>query len=443
MKKIAFLTLLLMSALQIAAQQLRLTVEFPTTDNVEGLKLYVAPMKGSYVAMEEMTATGNKFTYEVEASPLGFYDMMSVKSQTQLTFPLYIPVGTTEATVKAQLLEGNLVRAVGDVDNAALSNFNLDAVARDRKLWAEKPSETELREMYGDYVKLATDADPTGKASQIVKDYLKIWSYVSTYNNVASLPRVLRVSVDSVPFKCGDVLPEPTEVLDCDLAKFIRESSYIIMRRMPKGKLSEKIEWLRANYKSETLREGIETSLLNDYVAKFNYWLHYDEGIVELKAVVDKYGYDQKYVKEFEKNKTATKGSPFPAEVVLKDTAGNVVDFSKFRGKYVYIDVWASWCVPCCKEVPTLQQLEKDLKNENVVFVSISVDSSESPWKKKMAALNMHGNQLIDANKNFTKSLNIRGIPHCLIYDKEGRLHLYDAPRPSAGGIRYLLEDLK
>ncbi len=443
MKKISILTVILLSTLQIVAQQLQLTVEFPKTDDVAGLKLYVAPMRGDYSGMKEMTVADNKYTYEVEASQFGFYNMMAIKSGTQLSMPLYIPVRTTVATVKAQLEDGKLVRFVGNADNEALSKFNLDAVARDRKLWTEKMTDDELRAMFGDFEKQAADADPDGMASQLVKDYLKIWAYISTYNSVASLPRVLRVEVDSVPFKCGDVLPEPTEVLDCDLATIFQASPNIIMRRMPEGKLAERIDWLRTNYKSEALRSNLERSMLESYVSKYDYWLHYNEGITELTAVVEKYGFDRKYVKEFEKNKIATKGSPFPADVVLKDTAGNVVDFSKFRGKYVYIDVWASWCGPCCKEVPNLQKLETELENENVVFLSLSVDTSVAPWKKKMAALNMHGNQLIDANKNFCKLLNIAGIPHCLIYDKEGKLHLYNAPRPSAGGIRYYLEDLK
>ena len=60
------------------------------------------------------------------------------------------------------------------------------------------------------------------------------------------------------------------------------------------------------------------------------------------------------------------------------------MDFAQFRGKYVYIDLWASWCVPCCREVPHLQKLEKELENKDVVFLSISIDQNPSAWKKKM-----------------------------------------------------------
>jgi hypothetical protein len=60
-----------------------------------------------------------------------------------------------------------------------------------------------------------------------------------------------------------------------------------------------------------------------------------------------------------------------------------------------------------------------------------------------MESLNLHGNQLWDSNSQLCNSLNINGIPFFLIYDAEGKLLMYDAPRPSQGeGLKYLLEGL-
>ena len=121
-----------------------------------------------------------------------------------------------------------------------------------------------------------------------------------------------------------------------------------------------------------------------------------------------------------------------------------MVDFSTFRGKYVYIDLWASWCTPCLKEVPALQKLEKELKNDKVVFLSISIDTKEDAWKKKMQEKNMHGNQLWDPENSLGQALNVKGIPFFAIYDPEGKLYMHGAPRPSQGpGLVMLLEGLK
>ncbi len=443
MKKLFFLMAMLVSAFQLAAQKIQMTIEFPAASDVEGLRLFMAPMGTTYTKMKEMAPSGNKMTTELNASAFGFYSVMSVKGQSQFAVPVYVPAGKTAVTLKAKMQDGKMLQFVNGADNEVLSAFALNLANRDRKLWMEKLTDDEVRKMFGNYAQQAEDATKGKTVSKPVKDYLKIWSYISTDNALASLHRALKVDEDKVPVKRADVLPSAKEALDNEMAAIVQGAPAIIMRDMPKGKLTDNIEWLRANYKTKSLRTRLETAMMEDYMSKFDYWTNFEKGLAEIKSIVAKYGFDNKYVKEFEKFKQATKGAAFPAEVVLKDTKGNVVDFAKFKGKYVYIDIWASWCGPCCQEVPVLQKLEKELKNDNVVFVSISVDATEKPWKSKMTALNMHGNQLIDSSKNFNKLMNIRGIPHFLIYDKEGKLYMYDAPRPSDAGTREMLENLK
>ena len=148
-------------------------------------------------------------------------------------------------------------------------------------------------------------------------------------------------------------------------------------------------------------------------------------------------------MQEFKDNQKSISDKRFPAKAHLTDAAGNTVDFSSLRGFYVYIDLWASWCVPCRKEIPHLQRLENELKNPLVKFVSISIDRTESDWKKAVKQLNLHGLQWLNADNSLPKALNIRGIPFFLIYDKEGNLMQYDAPRPSDGDkLKAYLEGL-
>ena len=89
-------------------------------------------------------------------------------------------------------------------------------------------------------------------------------------------------------------------------------------------------------------------------------------------------------------------------------------------------------------------QLEKELKNSNVVFVSISLDSNRDAWLKKMEQLDMHGNQWHSADGEFAKMLNVKGIPHFVLYDKDGNLMQYKAARPSSGErLKKMLSGLK
>lgn len=58
----------------------------------------------------------------------------------------------------------------------------------------------------------------------------------------------------------------------------------------------------------------------------------------------------------------------------IKDLEGNVVDFSSFKGKTIFLNVWATWCGPCRIEMPSIQSLHDKVDNDNVVFVMLAVD---------------------------------------------------------------------
>ena len=109
---------------------------------------------------------------------------------------------------------------------------------------------------------------------------------------------------------------------------------------------------------------------------------------------------------------------------------------------------------PIIKEIPHLKQLEKDLQNKDVVFLSISIDTNVAAWKKKVAGLGLggevlhkhlglEGELLNNQDNKLCESLNVSGIPFFLIYDKEGKLYKYNAYRPSDMRLKPLLEGLK
>lgn len=70
----------------------------------------------------------------------------------------------------------------------------------------------------------------------------------------------------------------------------------------------------------------------------------------------------------------------------MVDTAGHKVRLSDFRGKMVYIDVWATWCAPCKAEIPHVATLHKQFMNDDrIEFISISVDTKAKGWEKMVA----------------------------------------------------------
>ena len=445
MKKVVFAVAILISAFQVAlAQKIQLTVEFPAQTDLEGMKMYAGAMDKGYEAIRELSVSGNEFSAEIDVSEYGFYNLTGVKGQTQVIVPVFIESKSGAANLMAKL-DGKVIMLQDKDDNKALSAFNRNFASMTSEIWksGRDMTDKELRKLLGNYTKIVKSADPKGKASPTVKSYLDIWAYTAVYNTVSALPRIQGKPASEVSLKNEDILPQPVDVLDSPLASLFPVAIEIVRNRLPKGTIAEQIDYLRSNYETESVRSKVEEGILTRYVAKYDYTTNFEGGLEQLQAMTDKYGLDGKFVEQFKKNRATVKGTPFPADVVLKDKDGNVVDFSSFKGKYVYIDVWASWCGPCVREVPSLQKLESELQNENVVFLSISVDAKSAPWLKKMESLGLHGNQLWDSNAQLCNSLNINGIPFFLIYDAEGKLFMYNAPRPSQGeGLKMMLEGL-
>ena len=123
------------------------------------------------------------------------------------------------------------------------------------------------------------------------------------------------------------------------------------------------------------------------------------------------------------------------------DKEGNEFSLSTFKGSLVYVDVWATWCGPCKAEIPALKTLEHDYHNNNITFLSVSVDTDKEAWINMLADKQLGGVQLwANGWTEITKSYAINGIPRFLLFDADGNVISLDAPRPSSEEIRELLD---
>jgi len=138
-------------------------------------------------------------------------------------------------------------------------------------------------------------------------------------------------------------------------------------------------------------------------------------------------------------------GKPAP-DAAAYDLAGKNYKLSDFKGKAVYIDVWATWCGPCKREIPHLKTLEAEYHGKNVEFISISTDKDINAWKKflesqEMSGLQLHQSDNPDENMSYLYMVN--SIPRFIVIDKNGRIVSSDAPRPSSGEqVRNMLNQL-
>lgn len=146
--------------------------------------------------------------------------------------------------------------------------------------------------------------------------------------------------------------------------------------------------------------------------------------------------------------KTVASGQPSPKFENYESIDGTTTSLDDLKGKYVYIDVWATWCGPCKAEVPYLKEIEKQYHDKNIEFVSISIDTPDNrdKWKTMVEENELGGVQLLADNafdSKFVQDYLIKGIPRFILLDPEGNIVTANAPRPSNEKLVALFDELK
>ena len=109
------------------------------------------------------------------------------------------------------------------------------------------------------------------------------------------------------------------------------------------------------------------------------------------------------------------------SDLVFNDAQGRPVDVGRFRGKVVVINLWATWCVPCVTEMPTLASLQRAYP-DTVAVVTVSMDTEER-LPNARSFIGVHEPLLLYHDPRFAipSALKVQGMPATLIYDRSGR----------------------
>ena len=114
--------------------------------------------------------------------------------------------------------------------------------------------------------------------------------------------------------------------------------------------------------------------------------------------------------------------------------AGNRLSLEDLRGKWVVVDVWATWCAPCKRESPFFEQYAEMYGTQKIVFVSLSVDTEEDryKWQYEAATKTKSALQLRTVSKDeFMNQYGIEYIPRFILIDPDGKIAMSNLPRPS------------
>lgn len=124
------------------------------------------------------------------------------------------------------------------------------------------------------------------------------------------------------------------------------------------------------------------------------------------------------------KLKSVQIGQPAP-EFTIKSVEGRPIKLSDFKGKYLMLDFWASWCMPCRQENPNVVKAYQTYKDKNFTILGISLDKDAAAWKNAIAADHLawaHASDLNDFNSPTAMLYAIEAIPSSFIIDPTGKI---------------------
>ena len=115
----------------------------------------------------------------------------------------------------------------------------------------------------------------------------------------------------------------------------------------------------------------------------------------------------------------------FPIELVaFNDVNGKAIDFSQFKGKIIMVNMWATWCPPCVRELPAIERLATKFKAEDFVLLPISIDAEgKQQVQPFLSSLGMPNfNSYYDQSQSLGDVFPLDTIPATFILDQQGQL---------------------
>jgi thiol-disulfide isomerase/thioredoxin len=441
MKKIVPLLLLAIGIFSCSKKEDQTTVISGKLENIETDSIYV--FNDNY--RKAIAVTNHTFSDTLNIKNAQYFLLKMGNESSQIFLSpsdsLYITVNGTEFDESISYsgtgsVQNNFLAADYLMEEKVMENpeqmFTLDPNAYKKKM-------TDLKNE-------SNKALEASKSSQIFKDYQK-------KNNEARYLTMLVQYPEAYQYFAGEAIQLPVDFME-ELKTYNLENEedfktipnykdLVIMgltEKLHEVESVDQIEKLVGEIKSQTIKDELLKGLLYEISST-------NPDSEAISNAIVKHGKDEKVVQQA-KDKIAVIQSILPGKPSPKfeypDINGKQVKLENLKGKLVYVDVWATWCGPCIKEIPSLKKLEADYHGQAVEFVSISIDVKKDfeKWQNMVKEKDLKGIQLFadnDWKSTFVKSYAIDGIPRFILIDKAGNILNADAPRPSDGEIRELI----
>ncbi len=152
-------------------------------------------------------------------------------------------------------------------------------------------------------------------------------------------------------------------------------------------------------------------------------YLHFGEDFIERYKREDLEGCVN-VRREIKRISATVIGGPAP-EFTMKSLEGEDISLNDFRGKYVLIDFWASWCGPCRRENPNVVKMYNKYKEHDFEILGVSLDKQKNRWEQAIQKDGLtwpHVSDLKGWQNAAAKQYGVTSIPHTVLVDKEGKI---------------------
>jgi thiol-disulfide isomerase/thioredoxin len=113
----------------------------------------------------------------------------------------------------------------------------------------------------------------------------------------------------------------------------------------------------------------------------------------------------------------------FDYNFTIKDMDGNRLSFGQFKGKVIFLNLWATWCGPCRAELPAIQELYSGIEKDKIIFVMLSIDKDSDKGKiVRYIKNNAFTFPVYQPSGQLTKQLRVPSIPTTWVVSKEGKI---------------------
>jgi thiol-disulfide isomerase/thioredoxin len=137
-------------------------------------------------------------------------------------------------------------------------------------------------------------------------------------------------------------------------------------------------------------------------------------------------------------------GSAMPACMTSVIGEAKTDDLQRYKGQVLYVDFWASWCGPCARSFPFLNEMHQQLKDQGLQIVAVNLDEEINEAKDFLAKYPADFTVVADASKQCAKDFGVKAMPSSYIIDRKGVVHhVHLGFRPGeARELRVLVERL-